>query len=184
MRAGELWGLKPRDLDFNGDGAGDTIFVRRQFNAVEKTFSLLKGGVSSNTDKSRHVPCPKELREELERLIRFNRIGTDETVFQHADGSPITHVAFAERFERDIKNWGGRRIRFHDLRHTAATLMLSKGIDVKTVSEILGHEDISTTMNYVHLLGGKIKQVSLSFAVRPVASPVEESSLRLVHSKA
>jgi site-specific recombinase XerD len=49
--------------------------------------------------------------------------------------------------------------------------MLSKGIDMKTVSEILGHENLSTTMIYVHLLGDKIKQVSKSFAVQPLQRP-------------
>lgn len=182
MRAGEIWGLKPHDLFFSEDATGDTIFVRRQFNALDKNFALLKGGVSSNKDKSRHVPCPKEVREELEALIKFNKIGGNETVFQSISGKPINHDAFADRFDRDVKQWKGRRIRFHDLRHTAATLMLSKGIDVKTVSEILGHEDISTTMIYVHLLGDRIKQVSLTFAVKPVLIPVERKTLRLVHS--
>jgi integrase len=175
MRAGEIWGLKPHDLLFNKEGAGDTIFVRRQFNRVSKDFAPLKGGVNSDKDKSRHVPCPQDLRQEIESLIQFNQIRGDQTVFQSIFGTPIDHDSFADKFERDVKKWGGRRIRFHDLRHTAATLMLSKGIDVKTVSEILGHEDLATTMIYVHLLGDKIKQVSKSFAVQPV----EETRPRL-----
>lgn len=94
----------------------------------------------------------------------------------------MTSVAkVADRFERDVKSWEGRRIRFHDLRHTAATLMLSKGIDVKTVSEILGHEDISTTMRYVHLLGKRIKQVSQTFAIRPEIH--KKPNLRVVSNK-
>jgi integrase len=153
MRAGEIWGLKPHDLLFNKEGAGDTMFVRRQFNRVSKELAPLKGGVNSDKDKSRHVPCPPDLRKELEALIQYNKIRGDQTVFQSIHGNPVTHEAFSERFSRDIAKWGGRRIRFHDLRHTAATLMLAKGIDVKTVSEILGHEDLATTMIYVHLLG-------------------------------
>jgi integrase len=168
MRAGEIWGLKPYDLVFSNDGSGDTIFVRRQFNAVERAFLPLKGGLSADKDKSRHVPCPGELRKELEVMIQFNKIRGDATVFQSVSGEPFNHDAFADRFDRDVKRWGGRRIRFHDLRHTAATLMLSKGIDVKTVSEILGHEDLATTMIYVHLLGDRIKQVSKSFFIQPM----------------
>ena len=45
--------------------------------------------------------------------------------------------------------------------------MLSKGVDVKTVSEILGHEDLTTTMIYVHLLGNRIKAVAKTFSVIP-----------------
>jgi integrase len=167
MRAGEIWGLKPYDLMFNEEGKGSTIFVRRQFNRITQEFMPLKGEMSSDKDKSRHVPCPKELRGEFEKLIQFNRIRGDLPIFQSISGTPVDHDSFSDRFDRDVKSWGGRRIRFHDLRHTAATLMLAKGIDVKTVKEILGHEDISTTMLYVHLLGERIKQVSQSFSVLP-----------------
>ena len=47
------------------------------------------------------------------------------------------------------------RIRFHDLRHTFATLMLEHGVDVKTVSQMLGHTDAGFTMNtYMHVTEG------------------------------
>lgn len=167
MRAGEIWGLKPRDLQFADDGEGDTIFVRRQLNRFTKELGPLKGELKTDKDKSRHVPCPMELRRELEALIKFNRTHADQTIFVSSNGCPIDHDSFADRFDRDLENWEGRNIRFHDLRHTAATLMLSKGIDVKTVSEILGHENLSTTMRYVHLLGKRIKEVSRAFAIRP-----------------
>ena len=167
MRAGEIWGLKPHDLFFNESGVGDTIFVRRQFNAVIKAFAPLKGGATANKDKSRHVPCAPALRKELETLIRSNNTRGDETIFQSVFGRPFNHDSFSDKFERDVRRWGGRKVRFHDLRHTAATLMLSKSIDVKTVSEILGHESLLTTMIYVHLLGEKIKQVSKTFSVLP-----------------
>jgi integrase len=139
MRAGEIWGLKPHDLFFSEDGDGATIFVRRQLNGASREFAPLKGGVNADQDKSRHVPCSRELRKELEAQIQFNQIRGDKTIFQSTFGNPVDHDSFADRFDRDVANWGGRRIRFHDLRHTAATLMLSQGIDVKTVSEILGH---------------------------------------------
>jgi integrase len=137
MRAGEIWGLKPRDLSLSADG--DTIFVRRQFHGIERKFTLLKGARKTGKDKSRHVPCAPILRNELRALIEHNQTGPDEPIFQTPFGNPIHHDCFADLFARDLKKWGGRRIRFHDLRHTAATLMLAKGVDVKTVSEILGH---------------------------------------------
>ncbi len=168
MRAGEIWGLKPRDLVFRDDGGGDTIFVRRQFLYADRKFGPLKGTLKANRDKSRHVPCSPGLRKELETLIKFNKTGPDQTIFHSVFGNPIHHKSFRDRFMRDLKRWGGRKIRFHDLRHTAATLMLSQGVDVKTVSDILGHEDIKTTMIYVHLLGDRIKQVSKMFSIRPV----------------
>ena len=165
LRAGEIWGLKPQDFCFDDEGA--TLFVRRQFDRVKKEFAPLKGELVSDKDKSRHVPCSRELREELEKHVKHNGIRSDMSVFQSVFGNPVDHDSFSDRFDRDIKKWGGKRIRFHDLRHTAATLMLSQGVDVKTVKEILGHEDISTTMRYVHLIGGKIRQVSGTFSVKP-----------------
>jgi len=63
-----------------------------------------------------------------------------------------------------VSRWFGRlirahnlpHIRFHDLRHTAASMMISKGIDIKTVSGILGHADIKTTLNiYAHVFDYK-----------------------------
>ena len=42
-------------------------------------------------------------------------------------------------------------VRFHDLRHTYASHLIMNGVDVKTVSELLGHSDIKMTMRYVHL---------------------------------
>lgn len=169
MRAGEIWGLKPRDLSFCENDGGDTIFVRRQFHRIDRKLMPLKGGLKSGKDKSRHVPCSGILRDELKTLIEFNKTDPDQTIFQSPFGNPVDHDCFADLFARDLKEWGGRRIRFHDLRHTAATLMLAKGVDIKTVSEILGHGDLATTMIYVHLLGNRIKQVSKLFSVQPVA---------------
>ena len=46
-----------------------------------------------------------------------------------------------------------RRVRFHDLRHTAATLLLSQGVDPRTIMETLGHSQISLTLNtYSHVM--------------------------------
>jgi len=52
-----------------------------------------------------------------------------------------------------LKRAGLPRIRFHDLRHTAATLLLAQGINVKVISEMLGHADVSITLRvYAHVM--------------------------------
>ncbi len=101
-------------------------------------------------------------------LVLKNRIESHETIFRNKKGNPFDHDHFKNRiFAKDIKRWGGRVIRFHDFRHTATTLMIANGVDLKTVKEICGHKDISTTMNYVHLVSGAIEKVAMNFSILP-----------------
>ena len=162
LRAGELWGLRAEDIV----ESGETLFIRRQFNLVTRKFDLLKGKRRSKSGKlSRHVPCNRELERELRFLIAKNRIKKHETIFQNQVRGPIDHNRFQKTFKDDLKAWAGRSLRFHDLRHTAITQMIAAGIDLKTVQAIAGHEDIKTTMNYVHLVGDSIKDVARSFSL-------------------
>jgi integrase len=56
---------------------------------------------------------------------------------------------------------GVRLVRFHDLRHTTATVMLAQGIDVRTVADMLGHADVSTTLRtYVHSTEGATRRAA------------------------
>lgn len=158
LRAGEIWGLQPRDLVDDGQ----ILFIRRQYNRVTHDFGLTKG------KKSRNVPCNDELRKELRFLIAKRNTKLDQTIFHGIEGRPINHDSFGDRrFDKDVKLWGGRRIRFHGMRHTAATLMIGSGIDLKTVKEICGHKNIMTTMNYAHLLGENLRSVAQTFSIKP-----------------
>ncbi len=58
------------------------------------------------------------------------------------------------------------QISAHKLRHTAATLMLSGGVDVKTVQEVLGHENLNTTQIYTHIENTELKMAS---AANPIS---------------
>jgi integrase len=159
LRAGELWGLRPEDIM-----QGETLFIRRQLNRITKTFDLLKGKRNSKSGRlSRHVPCNPEVKRELMQLIESHEIKNQETIFQNLARNPVDHDRFRKVFARDLKAWGGRALRFHDLRHTAITQMIAAGVDLKTVQAIAGHEDIKTTMNYIHLVGDSIKDVARSF---------------------
>lgn len=170
VRAGEIWGLKPIDIV----QGGEVLLIRRQFDRVEQSFRPTKG------KSNRRVPCNPHLLKELRSLVELGQIDNDTIIFQNQFGGPIRHDDFKKRvFDRDIREWGGPKIRFHDLRHSAATLMIASGLDLKTVQEICGHEDIHTTMNYAHLLAEKIRQVARTFSIGPSESLQEESKTRL-----
>jgi integrase len=116
----------------------------------------------------RSLPCNEYLRRELESLIAANKVEPHETIFQNENRKPISHRNFVKRcFYKDLKEWGGRKIRFHDLRHTATTLMIASGVDIKTAQEICGHQNVKTTMNYIHLLSDRIRETARTFAIVP-----------------
>lgn len=165
LRAGEIWGLKPIDLQRNG-----TLVVRRQYSRITNTFTPTKG------KKSRAVPCNAELTTELRALIEAQKVQADQPIFRTTNGAMIDHDNFlARRYDKDLEAWGGRRIRFHDLRHTATTLMLASGVDIKTVKEICGHSSFQTTMNYVHLVSGSIERVAQTFSISAVTAAQPEA---------
>lgn len=85
-------------------------------------------------------------------------------VFCNSDGGPISPDTVTHAFSKIIKRLGLPYIRFHDLRHTHATLMLKQGIHPKIVSERLGHSSINITLDtYSHVLPGMQETAALAF---------------------
>jgi len=179
LRAGEIWGLQAQDIA----QGGELLHIRRRWDLISWDFKPPKG------KKSRYVPCNEELRRELERLVREGKLSSEQTIFRSQAGTPVCQDNFYDRiFKKDVAEAKVKEIRFHDLRHTATTLMIAEGLDIKTVQEICGHKDISTTMKYVHLLGDSIRRAASRFCVKPKnptlspAAPVHETGLKLVVS--
>ena len=80
-------------------------------------------------------------------------VGNGNFLFCHSDGSRMDPDHLTKWFKRLTQNAGIQGLRLHDLRHTHASLMLSKGIHLKIVSERLGHSSIAITANlYSHVL--------------------------------
>nr|MBA2692081.1 site-specific integrase [Rubrobacter sp.] len=74
-------------------------------------------------------------------------------VFPSSVGTPLTGRNISRDFEATLARAGLPAIRFHDLRHTCATLLLRQGVNPKYVQELLGHADIALTLNvYSHVL--------------------------------
>ncbi|MEC0243268.1 site-specific integrase [Paenibacillus dokdonensis] len=86
-------------------------------------------------------------------MVETNKSSQWNFVFCHPDGSPFHHERPYLWFRLFIKKNNLRYIRFHDLRHMSATLLIKQGVHAKIISERLGHGDINTTMNvYGHAL--------------------------------
>jgi len=79
----------------------------------------------------------------------------DDLVFANIEGKPIDPGVLSHNFARIAKQAGIENLRFHDLRHTFASLMLLRGAKPKVISEALGHSSVAFTMDvYSHIIEG------------------------------
>ncbi|MBQ8636298.1 site-specific integrase [bacterium] len=123
MRRGEIFNLKWKCIDF-------------EYEFIE----LLE----TKSGKSRRVPISSKLMEVLNSLSRDS-----EYVFVNQNtGEPYNDIK--NSFHTVLKKANIENFRFHDFRHTAATRMLEKGADIRTVQEILGHSSVVITQRYTH----------------------------------
>ena len=87
-----------------------------------------------------------------------------DCVFSHPEGRPLDPDAGTHAFSRIIREGGLSKVRFHDLRHTHASLLLKQDVDPKIVSERLGHASITITLDtYSHVLPGLQEAAALGF---------------------
>ena len=152
LRLGELLGLQWQDIDFQEHN----LTVRR---------SISRGRiVTTKSDKVRRVDLSDTLTRTLHGLrlqyqedrLRKGQNRTPEWVFYSSKGTKLDPFNLKSRhFLPCLKTAGLRRIRFHDLRHTFASLLLYKGAPLKYISEQLGHSSIQITADiYAHLIPG------------------------------
>ena len=86
-------------------------------------------------------------------------------VIANPDGTPKHPVLLSQEFERHVRDAALPMIRFHDLRHTYATLALQAGLNVKIVSSRLGHANVAFTLNvYSHALPEMDEEAAETFA--------------------
>ena len=154
MRRGEILALKWADVDL---GRG-TLSVRRTLtrgaDGIEFGEPKSKAGIRSIALPPSAVMALRVHRtDQLEhRLQLFGAWQDNDLVFERGNGIFLHPNVVSRRFQVISKQLGLPRIRFHDLRHTAATLMLANGEHPKIVQERLGHSDISMTLNrYSHV---------------------------------
>jgi integrase len=93
---------------------------------------------------------------QLERRLRLGPCWNDEdAVFDRGDGRALAARTLVSRYKRLVADVGVPEIRFHDLRHTGATLLIANCVSAKVVSERLGHARVSITLGlYAHVQEG------------------------------
>lgn len=91
---------------------------------------------------------------QLEERIAAGAAWQDwDLLFSTTIGTPLDARNVSRAFADLLNRAGLPRVRFHDLRHSAATLMLAQGVDPRTIMETLGHSQIGTTLNiYAHVM--------------------------------
>lgn len=136
MRKNEIITLKWENLDLD-----------RNIITIEHT--------NTKSKKTRRIPINSTLRKLL--LEQKLKVGTSEYVFLSSTGQPYKrHDSLKQAFGGACKRANIKGLRFHDLRHTAATRMIEAGASIVAVSRILGHADLKTTMRYAHPEGSLI----------------------------
>lgn len=158
MRQGEIIGLTWDCVDFEKG----IIKVDKQFRKDHGLAGSQYGFFSTKTGKKRVLKpadivmdslrseWKKELANKLKNGPAFNN--ADNLVFTNELGEHLAGVTVYNHLKVILKKIGLEGVRFHDLRHTYATLSIQNGDDLKTVSENLGHSTISTTADiYLHV---------------------------------
>ena len=130
LRRGELLGLKWSDIDLK---KGD-LRVRRQIGRIDGKIMEMP---LKTKNAYRTLPLSADAIDVLMQQRR--KTGNSEWVFPSPTGGPMSPDSVLHMLHRVLKRAGLPKVRFHDLRHTFATLALQNGVDIKTVSGMLGH---------------------------------------------
>lgn len=148
LRMGELIALKWKNVDLKKA----TINVCESYKRVRSyddngdSEYIIDQKAPKTKNGNRIVPIPTKLLPILKEIQTDN-----ELVFYNSKGQPMTEITIRREQRRICEQAQIRYINFHALRHTYATRLIENGIDVKTVSMLVGHADIQTTLNiYVH----------------------------------
>lgn len=154
LRRSEALGLRWDCVNFEAE----TITIRR---TVSKVTTVVEKDKTKNASSRRSFPMTPEIKELLLNLKAQQEKDKEffgdtyhecDSVFRWSDGRPFSPDYVSDKFPKLLMANGMPHIRFHELRHSAASNLLNMGFSLKDVQEWLGHSDIKTTANtYGHL---------------------------------
>lgn len=155
MRRGEVLGLRWDDVDFEAS----TVTVNRQRSRGERAVVVSppktdRGRRTIDIDEETASVLREWRRRQLEERVAYQGGWQDtELIFTRKNGSPLDPDVLSQRFNRRVQLSGLPDVRFHDLRHTHATLLLLAGVPAHVVSMRLGHRSVAFTLQqHAHVL--------------------------------
>jgi integrase len=153
MRRGEILGLRWLDVDL----LGERILLPQTKNGEGRIVYL------------------NQLALQILETIVHNHARSTDCVFGHVTGEKVSMA-----FRRAAKDADIEDFRFHDLRHTAASWLRMRGVDIHTVAQLLGHKDLRMAARYQHLsptfLSEAVKKLDEIFGEKPGAAVTEAQS--------
>ncbi len=157
LRQAELLGLRWRDIDLDmlSISVSQVLYKRGGICVFkEPKTAHSRRRVAMTPKLALYLREYKTEREWLYQQLG-RQLGLDDLVFTSVAGKPIDPGVVSHTFARIAKQVGLNGVRFHDLRHTFASLMLLRGAKPKVISEALGHASVAFTMDcYSHIIEG------------------------------
>nr|MDA3863466.1 site-specific integrase [Deltaproteobacteria bacterium] len=134
LRRGELFGLRWKDIDFKKS----ILYVRKNY---------VRGKITTpKSRKSRSVPLTESTLDLLKSYMHKRKF-----IFSKKDGSHLSVSRGGKLLRKACKKAEIEPCGWHVLRHTFASELVSSGVPIAVLKELLGHSDVKTTMRYTHL---------------------------------
>lgn len=161
LRRGEAVGLKWDAIDFDNK----TISIRHTVTqaSIDGKSTIIEKDRTKTQSSNRSLPLVPPFEKLLHLMKQQQDLNKklcgdcynydyEDYIYVNPMGERVKPGYLTQAFPAFLENHGMRRIRFHDLRHSCATLLYANGVALKDIQEWLGHSDISTTSNiYTHL---------------------------------
>ncbi|MBO0784046.1 MAG: site-specific integrase, partial [Ktedonobacteraceae bacterium] len=189
MRKGELLGLQWSDINWDQQ----TLQVKRTVTYLQEDGSKARfiETEPKTASSKRTIILPPFVIDLLrshrarQSQVRW-KIGSSwrnqDLVFTNSRGGHYYIGVLHQQYEKLLDVAGLPRMRFHDLRHSAATILLSLGVNIKVIQELLGHSNIQITLNtYGHVIPGMQKQAmhSLDMLYKQAQEPPRQLDVKL-----